>query len=139
MICPVPPSTERHQRREQTKKYSTASVGPTRGMFAFTRMLAAFSSVAGGLAAVPVVRGREVPVDGEVAGQAPPEVVEWLNVAEGLEHTLVPVSEVCIGQHEPAVLAQELRYLAEFLVLAGPDILEQAQGGDDIESLVRRT
>src|SRR5262249_40262614 len=44
-----------------------------------------FQQGADRLAAVPVVCGGEVPVDGEVPGQAPPEVVEWLNVAEGLE------------------------------------------------------
>jgi hypothetical protein len=41
----APAPREPLQRREQIKKYSTASLGPTRGMFAFTCMLAAFSSV----------------------------------------------------------------------------------------------
>jgi hypothetical protein len=55
----------------------------------------------GRLAAVPAVRGREVPVDGEVAGQASPKVVEWLNAAEeGPKYTLVKVPEIRIGHHE---------------------------------------
>jgi hypothetical protein len=43
-----PEPREALQRREQMKKYSTASFGPTRGMFTFTCMLAAFSSVLAG-------------------------------------------------------------------------------------------
>jgi polysaccharide pyruvyl transferase WcaK-like protein len=77
-----------------------------------------------GLAAMPVIRGREAFVDDEVVGQVPPEIVERLDVAECLEHPPVPVPEVRVGNHEPAAFAEQFRDLSELIVLAGRYVLK---------------
>src|SRR4051794_37182716 len=48
----------------------------------------------GRLTAVPVVRGREIPVYGEVPRQLMPEVAERPDIAEGLEYVLVVMVEI---------------------------------------------
>ena len=52
------------------------------------------------LTAIPVVRGGERPIDIEVSGQAFPEVIERLDIAEGLVYMLFLMAEVGVCQDE---------------------------------------
>ena len=123
------------QRREQMKKYSTASFGPTTRNVNLQVHISGFQQCPGRLAAVPVVRGREVAVNGKVAGQTLPEGVERLNVAERLENVLVPVPEVRIGHHELAVRVRSWAISLELLVLTAPTYSNRPKSAHDIEFL----
>jgi hypothetical protein len=82
------------------------------------------------------MRGWEEPVNIEVAGQVLPEIVQWLDIAEGPVYVRIAMTKIPVRHDESAVLVQEPRYLRKFLRLEVSYILEDALGGDDVEALV---
>jgi hypothetical protein len=91
------------------------------------------------LGVTPVMRCREVLLDGQLAGQAGPEGTGRLDVGVGPVDRRRSVIEVHVRRDEPTVLFEQVIDLGELLLLEFARVFEDSLRDDDVELLAVET